>query len=111
MIDDELLLYFEVVEVVCMLLVEFVLFMYFEFMMFVILYLFVVCGFDVVIFEVGFGGWFDVVNIIDIDCVIVMSIDIDYIEYFGDMCEKIVFEKVGIFCVGKLVICGDLVVL
>ena len=59
------------------------------------------------ILEVGLGGRLDAVNIIDTDCAIVTSIDIDHTEYLGDTREKIAFEKAGIFRAGKPAICGD----
>ena len=45
--------------------------------------------------------------IIDTDCAIVTSIDIDHTEYLGDTREKIAFEKAGIFRPGKPAVCGD----
>jgi dihydrofolate synthase/folylpolyglutamate synthase len=62
---------------------------------------------DAVILEVGLGGRLDAVNIIDADCAIVTSIDIDHTEYLGDTREKIAFEKAGIFRPGRPAICAD----
>ncbi len=64
-------------------------------------------GLDAVILEVGLGGRLDAVNIIDTDCAIVTSIDIDHTEYLGDTREKIGFEKAGIFRPDTPAICGD----
>ena len=64
-------------------------------------------GLDAVILEVGLGGRLDAVNILDTDCAIVTSIDIDHTDYLGDTREKIGFEKAGIFRAGKPAICGD----
>jgi dihydrofolate synthase/folylpolyglutamate synthase len=55
---------------------------------------------DAVVLEVGLGGRLDAVNIIDADCAIVASIDIDHVGYLGDTREKIGFEKAGIFRAG-----------
>ncbi len=62
---------------------------------------------DVWILEVGLGGRFDAVNVIDADIAIVTSIGIDHTEWLGDTREKIAFEKAGIFRSGKPAICGD----
>ena len=53
-------------------------------------------GLDAVIFEVGLGGRLDAVNVLDTDCAVITSIDIDHTEYLGDTREKIAFEKAGI---------------
>jgi len=62
---------------------------------------------DAVILEVGLGGRLDAVNIIDADCAIVASVDIDHVAYLGETREKIGFEKAGIFRAGRAAICGD----
>ena len=74
---------------------------YFEFTTLAIMRLFASRGLDAVILEVGLGGRLDAVNIIDTDCAIVTSIDIDHTEYLGDTREKIGFEKAGIFRAGQ----------
>jgi dihydrofolate synthase/folylpolyglutamate synthase len=53
------------------------------------------------------GGRLDAVNILDADCAIVTSIDIDHAEYLGDTRDKIGFEKAGIFRPGRPAICAD----
>lgn len=105
--DDELLPHFEAVEAARTSLAEPVSLTYFEFTTLAILHLFASRGLDAVILEVGLGGRLDAVNIIDTDCAIVTSIDIDHTEYLGDTREKIAFEKAGIFRSGKPAICGD----
>lgn len=105
--DDELLPHFEAVEAARTSLPEPVSLTYFEFTTLAILHLFASRGLDAVILEVGLGGRLDAVNIIDTDCAIVTSIDIDHTEYLGDTREKIAFEKAGIFRPGKPAICGD----
>ena len=62
---------------------------------------------DVAILEVGLGGRLDAVNIIDTDCAIITSIDLDHMEYLGNDRESIGFEKAGILRAGKPAIVGD----
>ena len=57
--------------------------------------------------EVGLGGRLDAVNIIDADCAVVTSVDLDHIEYLGDTREKIGFEKAHIYRAGRPAICAD----
>jgi dihydrofolate synthase/folylpolyglutamate synthase len=80
---------------------------YYEFTTLAILRLFTGSPLDVVILEVGLGGRLDTVTLIDADCSIVTSIDIDHVDYLGDTREKIGFEKAGIFRPGRPAICGD----
>jgi dihydrofolate synthase/folylpolyglutamate synthase len=80
---------------------------YYEFTTLAILNLFAHADLDVVILEVGLGGRLDTVNLIDADCSVVTSIDIDHTEYLGDTREKIGFEKAGIFRTGRAAVCGD----
>jgi dihydrofolate synthase / folylpolyglutamate synthase len=62
---------------------------------------------DVAILEVGLGGRLDAVNIIDTDCAIITSIDLDHMEYLGDNRESIGYEKAGILRAGKPAIVSD----
>jgi dihydrofolate synthase / folylpolyglutamate synthase len=62
---------------------------------------------DVAILEVGLGGRLDAVNIIDTDCAVITSIDLDHMEYLGPDRESIGFEKAGIMRAGKPVIVSD----
>ncbi|MGF6595942.1 dihydrofolate synthase/folylpolyglutamate synthase [Paraburkholderia sp. GAS448] len=105
--DAELLQHFDAVEKARLSLPEPVSLTYFEFTTLAIMHLFASRGLDVVIFEVGLGGRLDAVNILDTDCAIITSIDIDHTEYLGDTREKIAFEKAGIFRPGKPAICAD----
>jgi dihydrofolate synthase / folylpolyglutamate synthase len=105
--DAELLPHFEAVEAVRKSLPEPVSLTYFEFTTLAILHLFASRGLDAVILEVGLGGRLDAVNVIDTDCAIITSIDIDHTEYLGDTREKIALEKAGIFRAGKPAICAD----
>ncbi|MFX8504524.1 Mur ligase family protein, partial [Acinetobacter baumannii] len=74
---------------------------YFEFTTLAIMHLFANAGLDAVILEVGLGGRLDAVNIIDTDCAIITSVDLDHMTYLGDTREAIGFEKAGIFRPGK----------
>jgi len=80
---------------------------YFEFTTLAIMHLFAKERLDAVILEVGMGGRLDAVNIVDADCSIVTSVDIDHAEFLGDTREAIGFEKAGIFRPGKIAVCGD----
>ena len=64
-------------------------------------------GMDVVILEVGLGGRLDAVNIIDADCAIITSIDLDHMELLGNTRELIGLEKAGIMRTGRPVIVSD----
>jgi hypothetical protein len=57
---------------------------YFEFTTLAILSLMAASGLDVAVLEVGLGGRLDAVNVIDTDCAIITSIDIDHTELLGD---------------------------
>ncbi|MEA3120565.1 MAG: dihydrofolate synthase / folylpolyglutamate synthase [Paraburkholderia sp.] len=105
--DAELLPHFEAVESARNSLPEPVSLTYFEFTTLAILHLFASRGLDAVVLEVGLGGRLDAVNIIDTDCAVITSIDIDHTEYLGGTREKIAFEKAGIFRPGKPAICAD----
>ncbi|HEX7685562.1 MAG TPA: bifunctional tetrahydrofolate synthase/dihydrofolate synthase [Trinickia sp.] len=105
--DAALLAHFEAVEAARTSLAEPVSLTYFEFTTLAILHLFASSGLDAVILEVGLGGRLDAVNIVDADCAIVTSIDIDHTEYLGDTREKIAYEKAGIFRPGRPAICAD----
>jgi len=62
---------------------------------------------DAAVLEVGLGGRLDAVNVIDTDCAIVVSVDIDHVSYLGNTREAIAFEKAGIFRKGRPAIFGD----
>lgn len=102
--DVVLVVVFSVVEVVC----GEIMLIYFEYGMLVVLQLFVDVGLDLVVLEVGLGGCLDVVNIVDVDVVVIIIVDIDYVEWLGEDCEVIGIEKVGIIRGWKLVILGEI---
>jgi len=62
---------------------------------------------DLIILEVGLGGRFDAVNIIDADISIITNIDLDHTEWLGETREAIAIEKAGIMRSYKPVVCGD----
>ena len=80
---------------------------YFEFTTLAILDAIGRAGLDVAILEVGLGGRLDAVNVIDTDCAIVTSIDIDHTELLGDTREAIGQEKAGIMRAGRPAIVSD----
>ena len=51
---------------------------------------------DLVILEVGLGGRLDAVNVIDGDCAVITSIDLDHTEFLGNDRESVGREKAGI---------------
>ncbi len=80
---------------------------YFEFTTLAILLGFQREPLDVVILEVGLGGRLDAVNLIDADCSIITSIDLDHTDYLGPTREAIGFEKAHIYRAGRPAICAD----
>ena len=80
---------------------------YFEFTTLAALLIFMHEAPDCVILEVGLGGRLDAVNIIDADCAILTSVDLDHQDYLGDTREKIGFEKAHIFRAGKPAIISE----
>jgi dihydrofolate synthase/folylpolyglutamate synthase len=80
---------------------------YFEFTTLAILQAFMRRGPDVLVAEVGLGGRLDAVNLLDADCAIVTSIDIDHAQWLGDTREKIAWEKAHIFRSGRPAVCSD----
>src|SRR5699024_10984864 len=80
---------------------------YFEYTTLAALLLFQVSDLDVAILEVGLGGRLDAVNLVDADCAIVTSIDIDHQQYLGDTRDQVAWEKAHIFRAGKPAICAD----
>ena len=80
---------------------------YFEFSTLAILRLLSLSRLDVAILEVGLGGRLDAVNIVDADCAVITSIDLDHMEYLGTTRESIGREKAGIMRPGKPVVISD----
>jgi len=80
---------------------------YFEFGTLAAFDVFARAGLDVALLEVGLGGRLDAVNIIDADCAVVVTVDLDHMEYLGPDRESIGREKAGIFRAGKPAIVGE----
>ncbi|MEY4076620.1 MAG: Bifunctional protein FolC [Pseudomonadota bacterium] len=80
---------------------------YFEFSTLAILKMMVEAELDVIILEVGLGGRLDAVNLVDADCAIITSIDLDHTALLGNDRETIGLEKAGIMRAGKSVVLSD----
>ena len=80
---------------------------YFEFSTLAILHLMAQSALDVAILEVGLGGRLDAVNIIETDCAVITSVDLDHMAILGHDRETIGHEKAGIMRAGKPVIVSD----
>ena len=80
---------------------------YFEFATLACLHVMRNSQLDVVILEVGLGGRLDATNIIDTDCAVITSIDLDHMEYLGPDRESIGREKAGIMRTGRPVVVSD----
>jgi dihydrofolate synthase / folylpolyglutamate synthase len=80
---------------------------YFEFTTLVILRALSAAPLDVVILEVGLGGRLDAVNIVDADCALITSIDLDHMEYLGPDRESIGREKAHVMRAGKPAVLSD----
>jgi dihydrofolate synthase/folylpolyglutamate synthase len=80
---------------------------YFEFTTLAILSLMAASHLEVAILEVGLGGRLDAVNVIDADCAVITSIDLDHMEFLGNDRETIGREKAGIMRTGRPVIVSD----
>jgi dihydrofolate synthase / folylpolyglutamate synthase len=80
---------------------------YFEFTTLAILRLLSQADLDLVILEVGLGGRLDAVNVIDTDCAVITSIDLDHTHYLGPDRESIGLEKAAIMRSAKPVVVSD----
>ncbi|MEG0923211.1 MAG: bifunctional tetrahydrofolate synthase/dihydrofolate synthase [Comamonas sp.] len=80
---------------------------YFEFTTLAILRTLSLAKLDVAILEVGLGGRLDATNIVDADCAIITSIDLDHTELLGTDRESIGREKAGIMRPGKPAVVSD----
>ncbi|WP_326542586.1 bifunctional tetrahydrofolate synthase/dihydrofolate synthase [Pseudorhodoferax sp.] len=80
---------------------------YFEFTTLAILGCMADAGLDLAVLEVGLGGRLDAVNVIDADCAVITSIDLDHMEFLGPDRESIGFEKAGILRPGRPAIVSD----
>jgi dihydrofolate synthase/folylpolyglutamate synthase len=80
---------------------------YFEFTTLAIMGLMADSQLDVAVLEVGLGGRLDAVNIVDADCAVITSIDLDHMEFLGPDRESIGREKAGIMRTGKPAVVSD----
>ncbi|EKE01796.1 MAG: hypothetical protein ACD_21C00052G0014 [uncultured bacterium] len=80
---------------------------YFEFTTLAALAVFKKQDLDVLILEVGIGGRFDAVNIVDADIAVISTISLDHTKILGATREAIGYEKAGIMRPFKPVVCGD----
>ena len=80
---------------------------YFEFTTLAILRCMAAQKLDAVVLEVGLGGRLDAVNIIDPDCAVITSIDLDHMDFLGPDRETIGYEKAGIMRTGRPAIVSD----
>jgi dihydrofolate synthase/folylpolyglutamate synthase len=80
---------------------------YFEFSTLAILKMMSGAELDVVILEVGLGGRLDAVNIVDPDCAIITSIDLDHTALLGTDRDSVGLEKAGIMRAGQSVVISD----
>lgn len=80
---------------------------YFEFSTLAILDVMTRSALDVAILEVGLGGRLDAVNIIEPDCAVITSVDLDHMAFLGNDRESIGYEKAGIMRTGRPVVVSD----
>ena len=80
---------------------------YFEFGTLAALWLFIERKVEAGVLEVGLGGRLDAVNVFDTDCAVIVTVDIDHVDYLGAERETIGYEKAGIFRAGRPAVCAD----
>ncbi|PXW98764.1 dihydrofolate synthase/folylpolyglutamate synthase [Sphaerotilus hippei] len=80
---------------------------YFEFTTLALLRCLSLQPLDAVVLEVGLGGRLDAVNVIDPDCAVITSIDLDHMDFLGSDRESIGREKAGIMRAGRPVVVAD----
>ncbi len=80
---------------------------YFEFTTLAIMRLLSRVDLDLVILEVGLGGRLDAVNVVDSDCALITSIDIDHVGFLGPDREAIGREKAGVMRSSRPVVVSD----
>ena len=104
--EQEFLPHFEAVEA-ARFAGEEVLLTYFEFTTLAILRMLSLAKLDVAILEVGLGGRLDATNVVDADCAVITSIDIDHTALLGNDRNTIGREKAGIMRAGRPVVVSD----
>lgn len=63
---------------------------------------------DVLVLEVGLGGEYDAVNMIDPTVAVIASISLDHLDWFGNDINNIARAKAGIFRAGQQAVYGGL---
>ncbi|HEX5693777.1 MAG TPA: Mur ligase family protein, partial [Arenimonas sp.] len=74
---------------------------YFEFATLAALLLMEASTLDLAVLEVGLGGRLDATNLVDADCAVITTVDLDHQDYLGNDRESIGGEKAGILRAGK----------
>ena len=69
---------------------------YFEYAALAALLIFKGNGVDLIVLEVGLGGRLDATNVVDAQCCIITTVDLDHMSVLGNDREQIGFEKAGI---------------
>jgi len=77
---------------------------YFEFITMIMFLWFERQKVDIAILEIGLGGRFDAVNIVNPILSVITDIDLDHRKWLGDTLSKIALEKAGIIKPGKPVV-------
>ena len=80
---------------------------YFEFATLAAFVTFFESNIEALILEVGLGGRLDAVNVVDADCAIVTTVDLDHQAWLGDTREAIALEKAHIYRAGRPALFGD----
>ncbi|MGY0503710.1 bifunctional tetrahydrofolate synthase/dihydrofolate synthase [Luteimonas sp. e5] len=80
---------------------------YFETGTLAALWLFQRAELDLAVLEVGLGGRLDAVNVVDADCAVITTVDLDHRDWLGDDIERIGHEKAGIARAWKPLVLGD----
>lgn len=80
---------------------------FFEFSTLAAFWLFQQKQLDVLILEVGVGGRFDPVNILDPDVAVITTVALDHTQILGSTRAAILREKAGIMRKHRPVVCGD----
>ncbi|MFA5632362.1 MAG: bifunctional tetrahydrofolate synthase/dihydrofolate synthase [Porticoccaceae bacterium] len=80
---------------------------YFEMGTLAAMHIMAAAALDLAILEVGMGGRFDAVNIVDADLAVITAIDIDHADWLGNSRDAIAAEKAGVARAGRPVVCCD----
>jgi dihydrofolate synthase / folylpolyglutamate synthase len=80
---------------------------YFEYAALAAMFIFKQQNVDVAVLEVGLGGRFDAMNIVDADVSVITSIDLDHQALLGNTREVIALEKAAIMRPGRPCIVAD----